>query len=129
MYNNCTISWNSKRQTSVAASSTEAEYMALFEGVKEALWLKSLFQSLNIELSEQIVIYEDNNSCISIANNPTSHKRSKHIDVKYHFSREQVENNFITLDYISTDDQLADLFTKSLPGPKFQKLRFQLNLK
>ena len=65
LFERCTISWNTKRQASVAASSTEAEYMALFEAVKEGLWLR-----------------------LSIANNPTSHKRSKHIDIKYHFSRE-----------------------------------------
>ncbi|RVE43631.1 hypothetical protein evm_011715 [Chilo suppressalis] len=87
---------------SVAASSTEAEYMALYEAVREALWLKSLAISLNINIDKPIVIFEDNNGCISIANNPINHKRTKHIDIKYHFSREQIEKNVITLNYIPT---------------------------
>ena len=82
--------------------------MALFKAVQEALWLRSLAASIKIQIAEPIIIYEDNNSCISIANNPTSHKRSKHIDIKYHFSREQVENNVITLERISTGNQIAD---------------------
>jgi len=62
---------HTKRQNSVAASSTEAEYMALFEAVRETMWLKSLLDSVNIKLERPIKIYEDNQGCISIANNPT----------------------------------------------------------
>jgi Reverse transcriptase (RNA-dependent DNA polymerase). len=97
LYERCTICWNTKKQASVAASSTEAEYMALFEAVREALWLKSLAIGININISGPINIYEDNMGCISIANNPSSHKRSKHIDIKYHFSREQIEKRLLKL--------------------------------
>lgn len=128
LFDRCTVSWNTKRQISVAASSTEAEYMALFEAVREALWLKSLATSININISEPITIYEDNNGCISIANNPTNHKRSKHIDIKYHFSREQIENNIIKLQYLPTGKQLADALTKPLAALKFQELRFEMGL-
>lgn len=124
----CTVSWNTKKQKSVAASSTEAEYMALFEGVREALWLKSLLHSVNLAIQRPIPIYEDNNGCISIANNPSSHKRSKHIDIKYHFSREQVEENTIILHHLSTGDQPADLLTKPLPTPTFLKFRAEFGL-
>lgn len=124
----CTISWNTKRQNSVAASSTEAEYMALFEGVREALWLKSILTSINMHILEPITIYEDNTGCINIANNPTCHKRSKHIDIKYHFSREQVEQKTVILEYIPTGEQIADVFTKPLPGPQFLKLRTKVGL-
>lgn len=65
--------------------------MALFEAVREALWLKSLATSINVNIAEPITIYEDNNGCIGIANNPTDHKRSKHIDIKYNFSRDQID--------------------------------------
>lgn len=102
--------------------------MALFESVKEALWLKSLANSINIHILEPIKIFEDNNGCISIASNPSSHKRSKHIHIKYHFTREQVEQNIIKLVYIPTGDQVADLFTKPLPAVKFLQHRNQLNL-
>lgn len=128
LFENCTITWNTKRQTSVAASSTEAEYMALFEAVREGLWLKSLAESIKLNISEPIIIYEDNNGCISIANNPTSHKRSKHIDIKYHFSREQVESNIFKLLYIPTDQQLADALTKPLPAPRFLNFRSGMGL-
>lgn len=129
LFENCTICWNTKRQTSVAASSTEAEYMGLFEAVREAIWLKSLANSIHLNLSGRpIIIYEDNNSCISIANNPANHKRSKHIDIKYHFSREQIEKKVIKLNYISTGEQLADGLTKPLPPIKFLKMRSGMGL-
>ena len=128
LFEGCTICWNTKRQLSVAASSTEAEYMALFEGVKEALWLKSLVNSMKINVIDPITIYEDNNGCISIANNPTNHRKTKHIDVKYHFSREQIEKNVIKLEYVPTGVQLADIFTTFLPAVKFVELRERLNL-
>lgn len=128
LFERCTISWSTRRQASVAASSTEAEYMALFEGVREALWLKSLVVSMNIEISKPITIYEDNNGCISIANNPSNHKKSKHIDIKYHFSREQIEKNVIKLEYVSTENQVADIFTKPLPAMKFVEFRTKMGL-
>lgn len=123
MFENCLISWNTMKQKSVAASSTEAEYMALFEGVREALWLKSLIKEIKLYLKGSIDIYKDNQGCISIANNPTCHKRTKHIDIKYHFTREQIEKKFICLKYISTEFQLADILMKPLPAVRFISLR------
>ncbi|KPI92981.1 Copia protein [Papilio xuthus] len=124
----CTITWSTRKQMSVAASSTEAEYMALYEAVREALWLKSLAVSMHICIDKPIVIFEDNNGCISIANNPTNHKRTKHIDIKYHFSREQIEKNVITLNYIPTGRQLADALTKPLPAVAFHEMRRKMGL-
>lgn len=128
LYDRCTICWNTKRQASVAGSSTEAEYMALYEAVKEAKWLKTLAAGINLETKEPILIYEDNTGCISIANNPTSHKRSKHIDIKYHFSRDQCEKKVIIIKYISTDQQIADMLTKPLPKFRFLELRAKMAL-
>ena len=101
--------------------------MALFKAVREAMWLKSLLSDIKLNLTVPIVIYEDNNGCISIASNPSSHKRSKHIDIKYHFTREKVENKELKLEYTSTGNQLA-VMTKPVPGPKFMEIRFKLGL-
>ena len=128
LFKNCTVTWFTRRQNSVAASSTEAEYMAVFEAVKEALWIKSLLVSINVDMSEPIILYEDNQSCIAMSNNPVNHKRSKHIDIKYHFTREQVENKTVRLKYLSTGHQEADILTKSLPMHQFRELREKMGL-
>jgi len=97
--------------------------MGLFEAVKEALYPKSLLESIYIEFDGPIKIFEDNQDCISIASNP-----SCHIDIKYNFSREQIENNVISIEYISTENQLADFFTKPLPSGRFMELRRKMGL-
>lgn len=111
-----------------ATSTTEAEYTALFEAVKEAKWLKSLALGINLKIDRPITIYEDNTGCISIANNPTLHKRTKHINMRYHFSREQIRTNEIVLKYIPTGEQKADMMTKPLPGPTFIRFRLDCGL-
>lgn len=128
MFDSNVICWNTRKQNSVAASSTEAEYMALFEAVREAKWLNSLLASLKIKVINPIRLYEDNQGCISIANNPSCHKRSKHIDIKYHFTREQVDKNLIEVVYIPTGKQIADMLPKPLPAQRFCDLRDQINL-
>lgn len=128
MFDRNIICWNARKQDSVASSSTHAEYMALYEAVREACWLKSLLLSIAINLKEPITVFEDNNDCISIANNPTDHRRSKHIEVKYHFTREKVEQKIITLKHIPTGKQLADIFTKPIPAPQFTNIRKEIGL-
>lgn len=127
MFDNCCITWSTKKQNSVAASSTEAEYMALFEAVREAKWLQSLALSINLNVNN-ILIYEDNMGCISIAENSVNHNRTKHIDVRYHFVRERLEDNTITLKHIDTQNQVADTFTKPLAEVKFIESRNNLGL-
>lgn len=123
------ISWNTKRQKTVAASSTEAEYMALYEAVKEALWLKSLASSIDMEIDEPITINEDNQGCIAIANNPINNKRTKHIDIKYHFSRERIQSKDIVLKFVSTEQQMANMFTKNLPYQPFIRVRLAMGMR
>ena len=82
LFKNCSISWCTRKQKSVADSSTAAEYMALYEAAKEAKFLRSLIETANLKLNRCIVIYEDNNGCRTIANNQTSHKLVKYIDFK-----------------------------------------------
>lgn len=127
LFENCTVTWSTRKQSSVAASSTAAEYMALNEAVWEAKWLKNLCESLNFKIEDGVLIYEDNNGCIVIAKNE-SYKLSKHIDVHYHRIRDDVKDGVIKLCKIHTDDQIADILTKSLETTKFVKFRSLLGL-
>jgi hypothetical protein len=113
------ISWNSKRQPTVALSTTEAEYMAAASATKEGLWLKKLFTSLDIPMTT-IDINCDNQSAIKLLKNPIFSVRSKHIDVVHHFARERVQNKEVTFHYISTEDMAADVLTKVLPVSKHE---------
>lgn len=93
------ISWRNKKQTSVALSTAEAEYVALSSATQEAVWLKQLLSELQIEQSKPTVIYEDNQSAISMAQNAQFHERMKHIDIRHHFVREKVNDGTIELKY------------------------------
>ena len=121
------VSWRSKKQSCVALSTAEAEYMALASTFQEAIWMRKLLRSLNLEPAENAshptVVYEDNQSAICMSKNQQSHGQSKHIDIKYHFVREKVSEGSIELRYCTTENMLADMFTKGLSGPKFKKLR------
>lgn len=117
------ISWCTRRQRSVATSSTEAEYMALCEAVKEAISLRQFAKSLELDISTPTLMYEDNQGCIAIANNATCNSRTKHIDIAYHKIRDEIKNNQVALKYIPTSKQEADILTKPLTGPTFVNLR------
>ena len=123
------VSWKSKKQRTVALSSTEAEYMALSEATQEAIWLKAFLCELGEMSSDAAVkIFEDNQGSIALAKNPEHHKRTKHIDIRYHFVREKVEDGQVILEYISTLDMLADIMTKPIPATQFCVLRGKLGI-
>ena len=111
------------KQSTVLLSSCEAEYKGLAVTVQEAIFLRSLFRELGNEQFEPTTIGEDNQSFIKLATNPVLDKRSKHIDTKYHFIRERVDDNSIKLIYTPRDEMAADLLTKSLPQQKEDKNR------
>ena len=117
------VSFTSRLQQTVARSSMESEYMALYEAAQTAQQLRQLLTHLGVEQPNATEIYEDNEACATIANPKSYTRRSRHIDVRYHFTREAVENGIITISMVSTDDQLADLLTKNLPAPRLSKLR------
>ena len=120
------VSWRTKKQQTVALSSCEAEYQGLAATVQEATFLRSLMCEMGYQQMQATVIGEDNQSCIKLATNPVMHKRSKHIDTKYHFIREKVDDNLVQLVYAPTDQLAADLLTKSLPQVKVEQHRKQL---
>ena len=117
------VSWGSKLQPTVALSSAEAEYMAACAAVQEAIHLRLLMRDLGFEQKGATVIYEDNQGCIALSENPMFHKRTKHIDIRYHFIRERVASGEVVLKYVATEHQLADLLTKALPKPRVLALR------
>jgi hypothetical protein len=112
--NSGAISWKAKKQTIVATSSTEAEYIALENSTKEALWLRKLQEDLNNENPPPIVIYQDNQSTMCLANNPVHNDRSKHIDVKTHAVRDRISRGLVSLVYCPTELMTADILTKGL---------------
>lgn len=116
---NGAVSWNSKRQPTVAASSTEAEYMSLSSAVQEVMWLKQFGQDFDIELkTEAVKIGCDNQSTIKLAESDGFRARTKHIDVRHHVVREKVEDSTIRVEYIPTDLMVADSLTKAVPRTK-----------
>ena len=122
------ISWSSKKQTTVARSSTEAEYRALATIAAEVSWLRILFKELHLFLSHVPVIWCDNASTIALFANPVFHSRTKHIEVGYHYVREKVLRRDLCVRFVSGKDNLADIFTKPLPSPSFLLQRNKLLL-
>jgi transposase InsO family protein/ribonuclease HI len=116
------ISWVSRMQPTVAQSSTEAEYMALTEALNEAIHLRQLLSDLRLPQPEATTIFEDNEGAIKLASNPIHHRRTKHIDVKYHLIRDHVNWRTIKLVYINTKKQLADALTKGVDGATLRVL-------
>lgn len=114
------ISWESKKQKTVALSSTEAEYMAMSEASKEAIYLLNFYNEIIGNLN-CIKLFNDSQSAQKLSVNPVFHKRSKHIDVRHHFIREAIANNLIRVEYLQTADMPADIFTKSLVYVKHSK--------
>lgn len=114
------ISWSSAKQRSVATSSMESEYMALAHATKEAIWLRFLFHDLGLLSDGPTPLHADNQAAISYAHNDQFHKRSKHIDVRYHFTREHLISNEISVPYCASEDNFADLFMKALARPSHE---------
>jgi transposase InsO family protein len=112
------VSWSSKKQTSVALSSTEAEYMAAAAATKEAIWLKTFLSELDFSKTHPITLQIDNQSAILLAKNAMFHERTKHIAIRYHFIREKLEEGEICVEYVPTNEQVADVLTKPLTREK-----------
>jgi hypothetical protein len=112
--NGAAVTWSSRRQPIVALSTMESEYIAASDASREVIWLRRLLSELGEEQTNPTRLLCDNESAISLTRNPESHKRSKHIDVRYHFIREQIFKKTIEISYVNTREQLADAFTKAI---------------
>lgn len=113
-----TILWNSRKQGIVSLSTCEAEYIAASSAATETIWFNKVLNDMQIPVPKPIVIYEDNAACIMVSRNPET-RRSKHIDVRYHYLRELTWNGTIELKQVGTKEQIADILTKPLPKPAF----------
>jgi hypothetical protein len=129
----CPLMWASKLQTEIALSTTEAEYIALSQSMRDLLPTRELInevlQHLTIDLqgvTTHSTVFEDNQGAIALANAPKMTPRSKHIGIKYHFFREHVKDGTVSIKYVKTEDQIADIFTKGLTVIKFHRLRKML---
>ncbi|GKA24155.1 hypothetical protein Tco_0710188 [Tanacetum coccineum] len=121
------ISWSSKRQKSTAISCTEAEYIALFGYCAQVLWMRSQLTDYGFGFNK-IPMYYDNKSAIALCCNNVQHSRSKHIDIRFHFIKEHVENGVIELYFVNTEYQLADIFTKALGRERIEFLINKLGM-
>jgi hypothetical protein len=122
------IYWCSKRQSIVATSTTVAKYFALYEATTECIYLRNLIADIDISQKGPTTIREDNQTVIKLAEDETSHKRTKHITVKYHYFKEQQDIGTISIFYISSENNLADFFTKPQCRVQHQQICKRLGL-
>lgn len=122
------VSWSSKKQPVVALSTTEAEYIAAALCACQCVWIRRVIETLGVKEEGATEIMCDNSSTIQLSKNPVFHGRSKHIDVRFHFLRDLVNNGIIELSYCNTQNQIADVMTKPLKLEHFEKLRGMLGV-
>ncbi|GKB39431.1 hypothetical protein Tco_0884373 [Tanacetum coccineum] len=122
------VSWSSKKQRSTEISTTEAEYIAISGCCAQILWMRSWLKDYGFDFNK-IPLYCDNKSAIALCCNNVQHSRSKHIDIRHHFIREQVENRVVELYFVEMNYQLADILTKALPRERFEFLLPRLGMK
>jgi hypothetical protein len=121
------VSWNSKKQNLVALSTAEAKYIVAGHCCAQLLWMRQTLRDYGFKLSK-VPLLCDNKSAIRMADNPVEHSRTKHIAFRYHFLRDHQQRGDIEIAYVSTKEQLADIFTKPLYEKTFTKLRNELNI-
>ena len=122
------VTWRSKKQSVVSRSSAEAEFRALSLGICEGIWLKRVLYELRVPVEGSMKMFCDNQSTISIAKNPVHHDRTKHVEIDRHFVKEKIEADIISLQYIPTNQQIADILTKAVPRKIFEDLNSKLGL-
>lgn len=122
------ITWQSQKQKVVALSSCEAEYIAATTAACQGVWLARLLAELKGEEADAVTLNVDNQSAIQLSKNPVFHDRSKHIETRYHYIRECIEEDRVKIEFVSTNDQLADILTKSLGRDRFNELCTRIGL-
>jgi hypothetical protein len=123
------IDWSSKRQKLVTASTAEAEYVSFSDVSRNVIVIKQMLKDFNMLQEGPVTVFEDNNGCIAMAKNPEGRNRTKHIEVKYHYGRQCIENGDVEIKRVDTKNQIADGFTKALGRTDFNKFKDMLTLK
>jgi hypothetical protein len=122
LFNGTAIMWWSKVLRTVACSSQDAEFMALSDASREVIFIRNLLQGIGYKLEGPTALFGDNNGSLALANNPCDHQKSKHLEVRYFFVRQKVEQGRVAVTRVSTQDQLADVLTKALAQPQHERL-------
>jgi hypothetical protein len=122
------VTWKSKKQTIIALSSTEAEYVALSDAGREACWLRNLYGELGFPQNSPTIIRGDNEGSVILTHNPQFHQRSKHIAIRHHWVRDLVNTKQLDIQNCRDPEQTADVLTKALPKPKFTRHREEMNI-
>ena len=122
------VSWHAKKQATVSRSSTEAEYKALANATAEIIWIQTLLKELKVSSPPVAQLKCDNMGAKYLASNPVFHARTKHIEVDFHFVRERVNSKLLQIDFVPSEDQVADGFTKALSVRKLENFKYHLNL-
>ena len=121
MMNNGPVCWSSRLQQTIALSVTEAEYMALADALTECLWLRELLSSLDQRIEKPVALNIDNQAAIHLSQNPEFHKRTKHVAVKYHRVRQEQANKIVSVSYVPTEENVADILTKGVTAAVLEK--------
>ncbi|GAA0162849.1 hypothetical protein LIER_18854 [Lithospermum erythrorhizon] len=122
------VTWRSKKQNVVARSSVETEYRAMAHGICEVIWVKRLYEELDMKFEGPIQLYCDNQSAMSITHNPVQHDRTRHVEVDRHFINEKLEDKIIRIVHVPTGQQLTDILTKGLSEKQYNRLLSKLGL-
>jgi len=122
------VAWSARKQSLIALLTAEAEYIALTSVMCKVLYLQSLINELYKPLNSPILVHCNNQGAIALASNSKFHARTKHIDIRYHFVRALIKNETIDIQYVPSEDNLADAFTKLLPKPHLERLRKEMKV-
>ena len=122
------VTWRSQKQSIVSRSSAEAEYRAMADTTTEMLWLRSLLIELGFSPDGPMQMYCDNMAATFIVSNATFHMRTKHFEIDYHFIQQYVDNGTICTAHVASSHQMADIFTKALPGPTYETIGSKLGM-
>jgi ribosomal protein L24 len=115
------ISWKSKGQRGVVLSTTEAEYVAISETVREIKFIIQILESMALIIEYPVIVHVDNVGAIFLANNRTTGERTKHVDIRHHFVREYIEDGMVKIMFVRSRHNDADIFTKNLPGDSYER--------